>query len=149
MNNLYNATDLQGIIDRLEKLTPDAPRQWGKMDVSQMLAHCNASMETGLGLNFPKRMFIGRILGPVMKRRWLNDQPMEKNSPTDPNYVMTDTKDFEQERARAIKLVKAFHQNGPEGCATHPHPFFGKFSPDDWAILYWKHFDHHLRQFGA
>mgnify|MGYP000209295794 CR=1 FL=1 len=69
MNNLYNSEDLKGIIGRLQRLTPDAPRQWGKMTVSQMLAHCNASIETGLGLNFPKRMFIGRIIGPMMKRK--------------------------------------------------------------------------------
>lgn len=63
MNNLYNQTDYSGIINRLEKLEENAERKWGKMDVAQMLAHLNVSIETAMGLNFPKRMFVGRIMG--------------------------------------------------------------------------------------
>lgn len=48
MNNLYNALDAAEIVARLEKLKPDAQRQWGKMNVNQMLAHCNASLETAM-----------------------------------------------------------------------------------------------------
>ena len=29
------------------------------------------------------------------------------------------------------------------------HPFFGKMSAKEWAILAHKHIDHHLRQFGV
>ena len=29
-----------------------------------------------------------------------------------------------------------------------PHPFFGKMSDKDWGRLAWKHFNHHLLQFG-
>ena len=44
MNTLYNRQDLDGIINRLNQLTPASERKWGKMNVSQMLAHCNKSM---------------------------------------------------------------------------------------------------------
>lgn len=27
--------------------------------------------------------------------------------------------------------------------------FFGNLTPEEWAIVQWKHFDHHLRQFGV
>ena len=67
MNNLYNQSDVVGIIEQLEKLTPNAEKKWGKMDIGQMLAHINVSLETALGLNFPKRMLIGRIIGGFMK----------------------------------------------------------------------------------
>ena len=149
MNNLYNQTDVEEILNRLENLTPDIQRQWGKMNIGQMLAHVNASLETAMGRNFPKRMFIGRIIGGFMKQKFLNEQPMTKNSPTDKNYVFTDTCDFEKEKTKAIELVKIFYNDGPSKCTTHPHSFFGKFTPKEWAILQWKHFDHHLRQFGA
>jgi hypothetical protein len=46
-------------------------------------------------------------------------------------------------------MVKSFYDNGPEKCTKHPHPYFGKLSPEEWAILKWKHYDHHLRQFGV
>jgi hypothetical protein len=149
MSNLYNPLEVDLILERLNKLTPTAPRQWGKMDVAQMLAHLNESLETALGLNFPKRMFIGRIIGGFLKNKVLNDKPLTKNSPTDKNYVFTDKRNFEKEKAKTIELVKKFYQNGPEKCTKHPHSFFGEFTPDEWAILQWKHLDHHLRQFKA
>ena len=149
MNNLYNQTDFNGILKRLDNLQPNAVRQWGKMDVAQMLAHVNISLETAMGLNFPKRMFIGKIIGGFLKKKYLNDKPMDKNSPTDKNYVFTDKKEFEKEKAKAIQLVGQFYENGPGKCTKHPHSFFGSFTPEEWAILQWKHFDHHLRQFGA
>jgi hypothetical protein len=149
MNNLYNQTDTDEILKRLEKLSSNAERCWGKMDVAQMLAHLNVSLETAMGRNFPKRMFIGRIIGKFLKKSVLNENRMQKNSPTDKNYKFTDTRNFEQEKAKAIDLIKIFHENGPEKCTKHPHSFFGKFTPEEWAILQWKHFDHHLRQFGV
>jgi Protein of unknown function (DUF1569) len=149
MNNLYNQTDVEKILNRIEKLQPHNERQWGKMQISQMLAHANISLETALGLNFPKRMFIGKIIGHFMKSKVLNQNPMDKNSPTDKNYILQDTPEFEKQKAKAIQLIKTFFENGPSKCTNHPHSFFGKFTPEEWAILQWKHFDHHLRQFGA
>ena len=42
-----------------------------------------------------------------------------------------------------------FVNGGPRVCTTHPHPFFGRLTPAEWAIQQYKHLDHHLRQFGA
>lgn len=150
MNNLYEKSDVEGIIRRLEKLGPDAQREWGTMSVTQMLAHCNVSLETALGLNFPKRKFIGRIFGKLIKLKFLNKKPMIKNSPTEDLYVTsTDVYEFQAEKEKAIRLVRTFYENGPEKCTQHPHSYFGKLSPGEWAVLKWKHYDHHLRQFGV
>ena len=151
MKNLYNEVDKNEILHRLENLKVDAERQWRKMNIVQMLAHLNASIETPLGKNFPKRMFIGRIIGKLMKKKFLNDQPMAKNAPTDKMYVVTNISidDFDREKQKTKELITLFYTNGKEKCSTHPHSFFGKLSPDEWGILQWKHFDHHLRQFGV
>ena len=102
MKNLYNEVDKNEILHRLENLKVDAERQWGKMNIVQMLAHLNASIETPLGKNFPKRMFIGRIIGKLMKKKFLNDQPMAKNAPTDKMYVVTNISidDFDKEKQK-------------------------------------------------
>jgi Protein of unknown function (DUF1569) len=42
-----------------------------------------------------------------------------------------------------------FAKGGAEGCTKHPHNFFGKLTPLEWATGMYKHLDHHLRQFGA
>ena len=46
MKNLYNEADKNEILNRLENLKVDAARQWGKMNIVQMLAHLNVSLET-------------------------------------------------------------------------------------------------------
>ena len=57
MNNLYNQSDVLGILSRIEQLSSNSQRQWGKMNVEQMLSHLNAFLETALDLNSPKRIF--------------------------------------------------------------------------------------------
>lgn len=149
MHNLYNQSDVAGILKRIEKLTPETDRQWGKMDAAQMLAHCSKILETAMGRNVPKRMFIGRIFGPLVKPFVLNNKPMPKNLPTNKAYIVSDNHEFEKEQAKAIELVETFYENGPDGCTKNPNFFFGKLTPEEWAILQWKHWDHHLRQFGV
>ncbi len=149
MNNLFNQSDVAGILARIGKLSPDSQKQWGKMNVSQMLAHCIVSLETAMGRNFPKRVFMGRIIGRFMKPAIVGEKPLPKNSPTDKSYIITDNRDFEKEKAKVIELIKTFSAGGPSKCTTHPQAFFGKMTPQEYAIMQWKHFDHHLRQFGA
>jgi hypothetical protein len=148
--SLYHAADVAEIIARIEQLSAASQRKWGTMSVAQMLAHCNVSLETALGLNFPKRKWIGRILGKLLKMKFLDSKPMVKNSITEDSYItIHDPYDFEQEKMKAIELVRTFYANGPEKCTKHPHAYFGRLTPDEWAVLKWKHYDHHLRQFGV
>ncbi|CAM3526684.1 hypothetical protein FSS13T_20330 [Flavobacterium saliperosum S13] len=149
MNNLFNPSDVSGILERIEKLTPDSPRQWGKMNAAQMLAHCNKSVETAMGQNFMKRLFIGRIIGTLLKTKVVIAKPFGKNSPTDKSYIFPDNCNFEEEKSKITASIRKFSEGGPSQCTTYPHPFFGKFTPEEWAVFQWKHLDHHLRQFGV
>ncbi|HET6769059.1 MAG TPA: DUF1569 domain-containing protein [Chitinophagaceae bacterium] len=149
MNNLFSQSDTSQILGRIEKLTPDSQRQWGKMNVAQMLAHCNISLETAMGLNIIKPLLIGRIIGSFLKPKALGEKPFGRNSPTDKSYIFKTDLKFEEEKLATIASVKKFFEGGPAKCTTHPHPFFGKFTPEEWAIFQWKHMDHHLRQFGV
>nr|WP_294900307.1 DUF1569 domain-containing protein [uncultured Pedobacter sp.] len=149
MNNLFNESDVSGIISRINKLSENSQNQWGKMNVGQMLAHLNAVLETAIGLNAPRRLFIGRIIGPLVKSGYLSEKPFAKNVPSSKFYLPTNHRDFEKEKAKSIELINQFFIGGASKCTTHPHSFFGKLTPDEWALSQWKHFDHHLRQFGA
>jgi hypothetical protein len=51
--------------------------------------------------------------------------------------------------SRRASLIDRFVSGGPSACTNHPHPFFGPLTPAEWAILMYKHLDHHLRQFGV
>jgi hypothetical protein len=149
MSTLFNQSDVSAVLERINKLTPNSQRQWGKMNVGQMLAHCNVSLETAMGVNVVKRVFIGRIIGPLLKPTVLGEKPFGKNSPTDKTYIFTGEHDFEEEKSKTIASVNKFFKGGHAGCTTYPHPFFGKFTPEQWGVFQWKHLDHHLRQFGV
>ena len=44
VKNLFDAAVKNDVIGRINKLTPQTQRLWGKMDVSQMLAHVQMPM---------------------------------------------------------------------------------------------------------
>jgi hypothetical protein len=150
MKSLFNAADLETLRARIALLKPGSQSQWGTMTVAQALAHCSLGMQTGTGELRPARKFIGRILGPIVKPKILgDDQPMRRNSPTMKELIVLDEPDFAAEQARLIGLLDQFFTAGPRGCTSHPHAFFGLMTPNEWAILMYKHVDHHLRQFGV
>jgi hypothetical protein len=150
MKNLFDTATMQEVNGRIAQLKPDATRQWGTMDVSQVMAHCSIGFETAMGVEKPPRVLIGRILGPLVKPFALgDDKPMKKNSPTAPIFIVKDGRDFQTEQVKLISLVERFKADGSKGCTDHPHAFFGRLTPDQWAILMYKHVDHHLRQFGV
>ena len=103
-----------------------------------------------MGDSFPPRMFIGSIIGRMIKGKVLRDgEPMRRNSPTAKTLIVRDDRVLETEQKRLRTLVGRFAAGGPKSCTTHPHTFFGRLTPEEWATLMYKHLDHHLRQFGA
>jgi hypothetical protein len=150
MKNLFDSSTVTEVQTRLQRLGPETPRLWGKMTAAQAVAHLSASMESALGDTRPPRMMIGRMLGGLIKPLAIgNEKPMQKNSPTVPSFVVSDPRDLEMERKRLSTLIDRFAKAGPAGCTTHPHSFFGRLRPQEWAVLMYKHLDHHLRQFGV
>jgi hypothetical protein len=150
MKNLFDPARAAEVRDRLASLRPESERQWGKMTAPQAIAHCAGGMEMALGDMIPPRMFIGRVIGGLVKPMALgNDKPMQRNSPTVPALVIADQRDLDAERDRLLGLIDRFVAGGPAGCTTNPHSFFGRLTPDEWSVLMYKHLDHHLRQFGG
>jgi Protein of unknown function (DUF1569) len=150
MKNLFDPTAAAEVKARLLKLRPESERQWGTMNPAQAVAHCCGGMQMALGETRPKRMMIGRLLGGLIKRLALgNDEPMRRNTPTVPEIVVADARELDTERQRLLGMIDRFTAGGPAGCTTYPHSFFGRLTPEQWAVLMYKHLDHHLRQFGA
>jgi hypothetical protein len=150
MRSLFEAGAVEQIKERLARLQPDCQREWGTMTAAQAIAHCAAGMEWAVGERIPPRMLLGRIMGWVMKPIVLgNERPMRPGSPTSRDLVVRDQRDLGTERERLGRLIDRFVVAGPKGCTVHPHSFFGRLTPEEWAELTYKHLDHHLRQFGV
>ncbi len=149
MNNLYEKESYDEIVARFEKLTPETQRLWGKMSVSQMMAHCSVGIRMALGDIKPKRSLIGLLIGRFYKGMVTGAIKMPKNSPTAPIFLMTEEKDFLKEKKTLVALLNRMHKGGEAGATTHPNPFFGKLTPSEWGQGQYHHLDHHLRQFGV
>jgi hypothetical protein len=150
MKNLFDRESVAEVKQRIARLTAASTREWGTMSAPQALAHCSAGMEMALGESTPPMMFIGRIIGGMVKRLAIGSEgPFKRNSPTAKNLLVEGERDLETERAKLKGLIDRFVAAGAPGCTTHPHPFFGRLTPDEWSVLMYKHIDHHLRQFGV
>ena len=151
MKNLFDTTTVNEIKMRLAKLGPRSERQWGKMTAPQALAHCSIALRWALDELPPDKLFVGlRLIGRIIKPMALKEnEPMRRNSPTTKSLLITDERDLDAERQKLSGLIDRFAAAGPAGCTQQPHSFFGPLKPEEWAILMYKHLDHHLRQFGA
>jgi hypothetical protein len=150
MKNLFELASVQEVKARIASLKPDSAAEWGSMSAAQAMAHCTGGLEMALGDSTPPRVLIGRLVGGIVKPMALKDEvPMRRNSPTAKSLVVHDDRDLDKEKVRLTGIIDRFAAGGPAVCAVHPHPFFGKLTPQQWAILMYKHLDHHLRQFGV
>jgi hypothetical protein len=147
VKNLFDAVVKQDIIVRINKLTPESKPLWGKMNVSQMLAHLQVPIGVADGTQKLKRTLFGRIVGPMVKSIIYNDKPFKRSLPTDPSFVMFGSeKDFETEKQKLLVMVNNFTETA---IVNETHVFFGKLTKEQWSKGTWKHLDHHLQQFGV
>jgi hypothetical protein len=147
MATLFDTRVYENFRDRIEGLKPEAIREWGKMDVAQMLAHCNIPIEQALGkIQLPSSSNL--FFRTIVKWLVLARKPFGKNLPTVPGFEQSDPKDFEREKTRLLQNLREFHQRGRHA-EWAIHSGFGKLKAEEWSWLTEKHLDHHLRQFAA
>lgn len=149
MKTLFQKVNVDEILKRVDKLSASSQRQWGKMNVDQMLAHCSIGLETAIGIKFFPQSFFGKLFGKFFKSHAVENKPIKKNSPTNPAFRISNPQDFEKEKVNLINLLSKFHEGGEAKCTTNPHSFLGKLTPEEWSSLQYNHLNHHLKQFGV
>ena len=153
MKDLFDLALVEDIKRRILSLYAESEPRWGTMTVAQTLAHCTSGLQMAMGVINPKRApFPANVFGLLIKPLVFgDDKPIRRNSPSAPELFPADPTqcDFERERAQLIRTIDSFVTKGSACCSQHPHPFFGPLKPRQWAILMYKHVDHHLRQFGV
>jgi hypothetical protein len=149
MKTLFQKEAVDEIVNRINKLSANTQRQWGKMNVDQMLAHCSVGMQTATGEKILQSGLFLRLIGPLFKSQTTNNKLFRKDSPTNPGFIIDSTEGFEKEKQTLIGLINKFHQGGEANCTANTHAFFGKLTSTEWSSLMYKHLDHHLRQFGV
>jgi hypothetical protein len=92
MKNLFDPSLVEDVKQRIMRLRPDSERQWGKMTVALVLAHCTSGLQMAMGVINPRRAsFPGNVIGLLIKPLVFgNDKPMRRNSPSAPELFTAD-----------------------------------------------------------
>jgi Protein of unknown function (DUF1569) len=149
MKSLFDKDSYDEINHRLNSLSPASQKQWGKMEVAQMLAHCKAAFSVPLSDKKMPRSLMGLLIGWMIKSKLYNDDPWKKSLPTAPQFIIKDERNFENEKLELSGLINTFYSRGMGNVGKFPHPMFGSFTQPQWGQAMYKHLDHHLRQFGV
>ncbi len=142
---LLNDADRAEIIARLRRVTPDRAPLWGTLTARKMLCHVTDQMRVATGV------IIGRHRDTLFRRtvlKWVvvhsSMQAPPGKAQTVPEMLSTAPTTWDADMATCIRLINEVGQ----GKANGRHPAFGHLSAREWGRIGWKHFDHHLRQFG-
>lgn len=151
MQNVFDAKDAQEYINRINNLTPETQRKWGKMSVDQVLAHLNVAYDlTFTPEKFPKPNFIAKfLLSKFVKPKITYEIPYKPSLPTSPVFIIADERNFEEEKAKLIGNIQRVQQLGKEAFEGKENINFGKMAAQDWNNMFAKHLNHHLDQFGV
>jgi len=148
--NIFNPEIVAQIISRINQLDSSTNAKWGKMNVSQMLAHCCVPYEYVFEKKHKAPGFLMQfILKSFAKEGVVNEKPYPKSSPTAKDFLMTSSKDFESEKQRLIAYIQKTQALGEayfDGKKSHS---FGVLNKEEWNNMFYKHLDHHLKQFGV
>lgn len=147
MKSVFEQDAQKELTERLNRLKAESAAQWGKMNASQMLAHCALTLQVPVGDLTIKPTFL-RHIGRFFKSMAVNDKPFSKNSPTAAEFLIVNERDFNTEKKR---FVDAFNKvsAGEQTVKVFNHAFFGPMKAGEWGKHMYKHIDHHFKQFGV
>lgn len=150
MKSVFNPQDVEEIISRINKLTPESQRLWGKMSVSQMLAHCNVAYEVVYENKHPKPNPIFKFIAKTfIKKHLVNEVPYPKSTRTAPVFIVSSDKDFSNEKDRLIGFIRKTLELGENHFENKESYSVGKLTAQEWNNMFYKHLDHHFKQFGV
>jgi len=150
MKNIFELSFSENVIARINQLDKNSSPVWGKMNVAQMLAHCNVTYEFLFDDNHKKPSPIAKFfLKLFVKKIVCGDKPYKKSSQTAPAFLVTSQKDFEAEKLRLITYIERTQKLGTSYFENKESHSFGPLTSSEWNNMFYKHLDHHLSQFGV
>jgi hypothetical protein len=150
MKTFLNGRDRHDVLDRLDNVRLDAQPRWGTMSAHQMICHLSDALRSALGEKYisPSTSLFKRvILKPLAL--WLPvpwPHGVQTRPEMDQQQGGTRPVDFESDLEELRILFERFCTREGEFA---PHAMFGEMSKAERMRHAYRHFDHHLRQFGA
>lgn len=136
MKSLFDTETQTEILNRLERLNENSKAKWGKMNVNQMLVHCQKPIELSLGeATIKKPNIIKRMLFRMISPALYNDKPWKEGLPTAQEYVVTNNYEFETEKEELKSKINKMSSSKTYFEPSKKHPYFGKFTADQWGKI--------------
>jgi len=150
MNNIFQPEITNEVVARINNLKPTSQPLWGKMNAAQMMAHCCVAYEMVYeNKHKAPNVFMKFILKTFIKDSVVGPKPYKKNSQTAPAFLIKDERNFDTEKNRLISYIKKTQELGSDYFDDKESLSFGKLSKEEWNVMFYKHLDHHLGQFGV
>lgn len=148
--SVFDAKTTQALLDRLEKLSPEMKPKWGSMDASKLLAHLNVTYDLAYE-RIPNKLnfFMKLMMKLFVKDKVTNEVPYKQNERTAPVFIIKNDRDFAKEKAILIQNIKETATKGASFFEGRENTSFGVLSASQWSNMFYKHLDHHFRQFGV
>lgn len=146
--SIFDAQDRHSIDNRLARLDPDARPRFGRMSPREMVCHMTDAVEVAIGAA-PSKIIPSALANPLLRRIAIYYMPWPKGKvKTAPEMLKTRPASWAADLARLRGLLQAAAERGPDA-EWAVHPAFGNISGKDYGVLLYRHFNHHLVQFGV
>lgn len=148
---LNNPIYFEEIIQRISNLNENTPRKWGKMDVGQMLTHCDLVIQVALGkIELPPINILYKGIGTLTKiEMYVFNNGIPRNMPTFQKLIVNFECDFDESKTNLLKTLEEFRTACENKKLPDSHRLFGNMTEKDWEFLEYKHLNHHLKQFNV
>jgi hypothetical protein len=146
--SIFRERDRQAIDQRLAALDPAARPRFGVMTPADMICHMKDAIEVATGA-VPCRRRETALSNRLLRWLAIYYMPWPKGKvKTAPEMLRTKPANWDADLQRLREMLSATAARGVSA-SWAPHPAFGGISGTDYGVLIYRHFDHHLAQFGA
>ena len=151
MGNIFRKPRHAELLSRLDALSTESERKWGRMTPHQAVCHLSDSFKAilhdrPLVLRPPDlRRRVVRFVAFTSPVPW--PKGVQTSAKVDAEKGGTPPGDFETDVAELKELLARYVAS--DGRTLEPHYVWGAMSRGEWGRYGYRHVDHHLRQFGA
>ncbi len=148
MPTILNVSQRTQLLARLAGVNRAQPPLWGGLTAPAMVAHLCDQLRMALGEHrcapVPGVWRYAPFREAFLNLRFL----WEKGMQGPPEAFVTAPTSWEDDLATLRELLECVLTHEPEGDWPE-HPNLGRMSRRAWGVFTYRHFDHHLRQFGV
>lgn len=144
-------SQIEELLQNLEKLSSETSPQWGTMTAQKMVEHLINTFKIANGkLSVP--LFSEEKKLHVLKKILMSDRPMPRGFDSPANHMVPQNYEYRNiEEAKDVLRMEVdnyfrLFEDNPD--VTFVNPTFGELNKDEWEQFHKKHLTHHLTQFG-